>query len=96
MTLLTSPKHDRWAALTALTAGASSWQSTALMAGALAAWTAMRLLTEWQMRRTLVALARTARSGRITIPGNAPPGHALRLSWGADHDSDRRPRRTGR
>lgn len=84
--LLTSPKHDTRAVLTALAAGTMTWQSTALMVGLLTAWTAMGLLAEWQARRTLVALARTAPAGLITIRQYASRGQALRLVWGADPD----------
>ncbi|GAA3114170.1 hypothetical protein [Streptosporangium carneum] len=91
---LTSPEHDTWAALTALAAGALTWQSTALMAGLMTARTAMGLLAEWQTRRTLVALARTAPAGLITIRRNASREQTLRLVWGADSDQRRRQSRT--
>lgn len=87
--LLTSPKGDRWVALTALAAGTMTWQSSALMVCLLSAWTAMGLLAEWQARRTLVALARAAPVELITIRQNAPRGLALRLVWGADSDQRR-------
>jgi hypothetical protein len=92
--MLTSPKHDTWVALTALAAGAMTRESTALMAGLLTAWTAMGLLTQWQARRTLVALARPAPVGLITIRQNARRGLALRLVWGADSDQRQRQSRT--
>lgn len=92
--LMTSPKHDTWAALTALAAGALTWQSTALVAGSLTAWTVMGLLAEWQARRTLVALARTAPAGLITIRQNASRGPTLLLVWGADSDQRIRQSRT--
>ncbi|WP_066367493.1 hypothetical protein [Herbidospora mongoliensis] len=84
MILLTSPKHDTWAALTALTAGVLTWQSTALMmAGSLTAWTVMRLLAE---RQTLLALTRTAPEGLITIRRNPSREPTFHLVWGADPD----------
>jgi hypothetical protein len=79
--LLTSPKHDTCATFTALAVGAMTWQSTALMAGLLTVWTAMGLLAEWQVRRTLVALARTAPAGLIMIHRDASRGQAIRLVW---------------
>lgn len=92
--LLTSPKHDTWAALTALAAGVLTWQPTVLMAGALTAWTVMRLLAEWQARRTLVALARTAPAGLVTIRRNASREPAVHLVWGADPEQCVRQSRT--
>jgi len=92
--MLTSPKHDTWAALTALAAGAVAWQSTALVAGLLTVWTAMGLLTEWQARRTLVTLVRAAPGGLITIRQDASWGHAFRLVWGSDSDQRRWQSRT--
>jgi hypothetical protein len=92
--LLTSPKHDTWAALTALVAGTMAWQSTALVAGLLTVWTSMGLLAEWQARRTLVSLARTAPAGSITIRQGASWGQAFRLVWGADLDQRPRESRT--
>ena len=90
--LLTSPEHDIWAALTALTAGAMTWQSTALMAGLLMAWSAMGLLTEWQSRRTLVALVHAAPAGLITIRRDSPDGQVLWIAWGHYPDLERQPR----
>jgi hypothetical protein len=92
--LLTSPRNDIWAALTALAAGTQAWQSTALMAGLLAAWTAMGLLAEWQARRTLVTLARMAPVVLITISRDAACGQAVLMAWGADSDGYRRQSRT--
>ncbi|WP_436759241.1 hypothetical protein [Streptosporangium sp. V21-05] len=92
--MLTSPQHDTWAALTALAAGALIWQSTVLMAGSLTAWAVMRLLAEWQARRTLVALARTAPAGLITIRRYASREPAVHLAWGADPDQRVRQSRT--
>jgi hypothetical protein len=90
--LLTSPKHDKWAALTALAADAMTGQSTALVAGLLTVWTAMDLLADWQARRTLVTLARAAPAGLITIRQSATGGHAVRLVWGSGSDHRRRSR----
>jgi hypothetical protein len=90
--LLTSPKNDMWAAVTALTAGAMTWQSTALMAGLLMAWSAMGLFTEWQSRRTLVALVHAAPAGLITIQRDRPDGQVLWLAWGAYPDLERQSR----
>jgi hypothetical protein len=86
---LTSPRHDTWAVLTALAAGTMTWQSTALMAGLLTVWTVRGLLAEWQARRTLVAVARTAPRELIMIRQNASWGQAFRLVWGADSDQSR-------
>jgi hypothetical protein len=88
--LLTSPKHNTWAALTALAAGTMTWQSTAMMAGLLTVWTAMGMFTEWQARRTLSALVRAAPAGLITIRQNGSRGRILWLVWGAD-SGQRRP-----
>lgn len=92
--MLTSPKHDTWAALTALVAGTMTWQSTALIAGLLVAWTAMGLLAEWHARRTLVALARMAPEELITIRQDGSWGPAFQLAWGADSDTRRQQGRT--
>jgi hypothetical protein len=92
--LLTSSKHDEWAVLTAVSVGALTWQSTALMAFLLTAWTAMGLITGWQTRRTLVALARTAPAGLITIRENTSSGQTFQLVWGTDSDQCRRQSRT--
>lgn len=92
--LLTSPKHDTWAALAALAAGVFATQSTALIAGTLTAWTVMRLLAEWQARRTLLALARTAPAGLITIWRNASREPTVHLVWGTDSDQRSRQSRT--
>nr|WP_157554486.1 hypothetical protein [Herbidospora sakaeratensis] len=89
--LLTSPKHDAEAALTALAAGVLTWQSTALMvASSLTAWAAMRLLAEWQARQTLLALTRTLPAGLITIRRNASRPPTFHLAWGTDPDQRER------
>jgi hypothetical protein len=87
--LPTSPKPDPWVALTALAAGTVTWQSTALMAGLLTAWTVMGLLAEWQARRTLVALAGTSPVGLITLRQNTSRGQALWPAWVADSEQYR-------
>ncbi|RBQ19424.1 hypothetical protein DP939_16045 [Spongiactinospora rosea] len=92
--LLTSPKHDTWAALAALTAGALTWQPIALVAGLLTVWTAMGLLSEWHARRTVLALVRTAPHGLITIRQNTSGGQTVRLVWRAGSGPRRRQSRT--
>lgn len=88
------PQARTWAVLTALAAGTMTGQSTALMAALLTVWTAMGLLAEWQARRTLVTLARTAPAGLITIRQNTSRGQAFWLVWGSDSDQRRWQSRT--
>jgi hypothetical protein len=92
--LLTSPKPDTWAALIPLVVGTVTWQSTALVVGLLIAWSAMGLLAEWQARRTLVALVRTAPAGLIMIHQDTLRGRAFRVVWGVGSDQRRRQSRT--
>ncbi|MEU8797521.1 hypothetical protein [Spirillospora sp. NPDC048819] len=87
--LLTSPKPDTWAALIPLAVGTVTWQSTVLVVGLLTAWSAMDVLAEWQLRRTLVALARTAPAGRIVIHQDTSRGRAFRVVWGVGSDQRR-------
>jgi hypothetical protein len=92
--LLTSPKHEFWAALTALAAGTVAWQSTVLMAGLLTVWNGMDLFAEWRVQRTLVALARTAPVGLVIVGRDASWAQGIRLVWGADSDQRRWQSRT--
>jgi hypothetical protein len=92
--LLTSPKPDTWAALIPLAVGTVTWQSTALVVGLLTVWSAMGLFAEWQARRTLVALARTAPDGLIVIHQDTSRGRAVWAAWGVGSDQRRRHSRT--
>lgn len=92
--LLTSSKPDTWATLIAMAVGAVAWQPTLLVVCLLTAWSAMGLLAEWQVRRTLVALARTAPAELIMIRQTASRGQVFWLVWGAGLDHRRRQSRT--
>lgn len=51
-----------------------------VMAGLLMAWSAAGLSTQWQSRRTVVPLVRTAPEGLTTIHRDSPGGQVLRLA----------------
>ena len=82
--LLSDARHDMWAGAAALIAGVMTPQAFGLMAGLLMIWSAARLFTEWQSRRTLVSVVNAAPAGLITIETDDAGRQVLSLVWVAD------------
>jgi magnesium-transporting ATPase (P-type) len=62
-----------WVAVTA-TAGVISWQAAAITVVVVVVSGVLRLLTEWQRRKTLTALMRGAPEGTVVVLSDSPSG----------------------
>lgn len=68
-----------------MTAEVMTWQATAwVAAGLLMIRSTVGLFTEWQSRRTLVAVAHAAPAGLITIHRDSSGRQILCLAWVAN------------
>jgi hypothetical protein len=71
-----------WVAVTA-SANVISWQAAATTVAVLVVSGVLRLLTEWQRRKTLTALMTAAKEGAVVIVNDGPSGQYMRASVGA-------------
>jgi hypothetical protein len=79
--------HKRWAALTSVVVPSIvSWQAGVAAIGLVAAAYVLRLLGEWQRRKTLMALMRDAREGTVVLQHEGDQGSSLSVWVGAGLD----------
>ncbi|MGI8333698.1 hypothetical protein ACRYCC_27430 [Actinomadura scrupuli] len=81
MMLLRTPQGSVWAMLTA-TANTISWQAATLTLAALAVPGVLRLCTEWQRRRTFLALVADAPEGTVVVQQEDPGGQTMKVTLG--------------
>jgi hypothetical protein len=70
-----------WFAVAA-TANVISWQAAMIGLAALVVCGVLRLLNEWQRRKTVTALTSGAPEGTVVMLTDSPDGHAVKASMG--------------
>jgi hypothetical protein len=83
MNLITAVDPAMSARLSAALAHAASWELAVLFLGGLVIGLAGCLLTEWQRRKTLVAVIQHARAGTVITQERGRGGPAMRIEIGA-------------
>ena len=79
MMLIWASRTCAWVGLTA-TASVISWQAAAITLAALAISGVLRLLTEWQRRKTFLALIAGASEGIIVEQQDTSGGQSMKVS----------------
>jgi hypothetical protein len=83
MMLIRASRAGGWAGLTTAGASVISWQAGSLMLAALVVSGVLRLLTEWQRRKTLLALLSGAPQGSRVIRQDTSGGQLMKVSVGS-------------
>jgi hypothetical protein len=66
----------------AVASGVFSWRVALLVLAVLVAGGALRLLTEWQRRRTFASLLTNAPVGTVIVQQDGPEGETMTVTWG--------------
>jgi hypothetical protein len=82
MMLMSAPQASAWAGLI-VAAGAVSWQAAVLTLAALAGSGVLRLLAEWQRRKTFLTLIGKVPEGTIVEQQDTLEGRSMRVSLGS-------------
>jgi hypothetical protein len=81
MMLMRASREGAWMGLTAA-AGVVSWQAAGMTLAALIASGVLRLLAEWQRRKTLSVLIAHAPEGTQLTQQDTPPGQFMQVRLG--------------
>jgi hypothetical protein len=82
MNLITTVDPGLAIRLSAVLAHAASWKTVTLILGVLVIGWVGRLLTEWQRRKTLVAVIKDAKDGTVIEQQRGRSGPAMRIEIG--------------
>jgi len=75
----------------AVASGVITWRVALLVFAVLAADVALRLLTEWQRRRTFASLLAKAPVGTVIVQQDGPEGETMTVTWGGSAKSAAQP-----
>jgi hypothetical protein len=67
--------------------GAISWRIALLFLAILSVGVVLRLLTEWQRRKTFASLLASAPAGTVIVQQDGPEGETMSVTWGSSAGS---------